>query len=229
MIPCLETKIPVYALLALLGALCISSPSALADTNLSSEVNALQSAAKGGDAEAQYKLAVAYDWGQGAPRNGRKAKKWYLAAASQGHAEAQNSMGSALQAEKNMSEAIKWYQRAADQKHALGTNNLAAMYDHGNGVAQDRQKAFALYTRAANLGEPYAMWNLANTHGAGHVGEPSMLLACVWTARTRRYAKSSEIELLSRVTSSEKYLASKLDASQLEECANQAEAWHPRD
>jgi uncharacterized protein len=194
---------------------------------LSSASKTLLTAARAGDAEAQYKLAVAYDWGQGAPRSGKKAKKWYLAAASQGHDEAQNGLGSVLQAEGKHAEALKWYQLAADQKHSLATNNLAAMYDHGQGVEQNRQQAFDLYMRAANLGETHAMWNVANTLGAGHLGEPDLVLACVWTARTKRFAHTGETELHRRIAGSEKYLATKLTHSQLVECADQAGRWQP--
>ncbi len=209
-------------------ALSLSQPVA-ADILLSSEAKALLTAAKAGEAEAQYKLAVAYDWGQGAPRSGKKAKKWYLAAASQGHAEAQNSLGSALQAEGEMSEAFRWYRAAAAQEHPLAINNLAAMYDHGTGVGQDRQKAFELYTKSADLGETHAMWNLANTHGAGHLGERDVFLACVWTARAKRYAQTDDADLGVRIKGSEKYLAGKLSASQLSECSDQAALWSPKD
>lgn len=120
--------------------------------DLSPEVQALITKAQAGDPDAQFRLATAYDWGRGAPRNGTEAMKWYRMAAERGHAEAQNSVGSGLQAAERYGEALPWYQRAAEQNHALAINNLAYLYDLGLGVKQNRQKAYELYSRAADLG-----------------------------------------------------------------------------
>src|SRR5690606_33273065 len=108
------------ALLFLLSAQCIAQ----ADEPLSAGVEALMARARAGDAEAQFQVATAYDWGEGAPRDGAEALKWYELSASSGHAEAQNSMGSALQAEGKYEQALVWYERAAEQNHAIAMNNL---------------------------------------------------------------------------------------------------------
>ena len=38
------------------------------------------------------------------------------------------------------------------------------MYDEGNGIKQDKQKAFYWYTKAAEQGYLYAQYNLANMY-----------------------------------------------------------------
>ena len=111
-----------------------------ADPPPSPQVEALIAQADAGDIDAQFLVASAYDTGQGVQRNGVAATKYYRMAAERGHAEAQNSVGSGLQAEKRYAEALPWYERASAQGHALATNNLAYLYDLGLGVKQDRQR-----------------------------------------------------------------------------------------
>ena len=53
--------------------------------------------AEQGDAEAQYMLADMYDEGHGVPQDDAEAIKWYLKAAEQGHADAQNIRDSVVE------------------------------------------------------------------------------------------------------------------------------------
>ena len=132
------------AILSAIFLLAFSGVTA-ADWFLSSETKALIAKADAGDVDAQFRVGSAYDTGNGAPRSSENAMKYYLMAAEKGHADAQNSVGSALQAEEKYSEALVWFERAAAQGHALATNNLAFLYDLGRGVKQDRRKGFELY------------------------------------------------------------------------------------
>lgn len=59
------------------GAWVISVTLAQADWFVSSEVKALMVKAEAGDALAQFEVATAYDYGRGAPRDGKEAMKWY--------------------------------------------------------------------------------------------------------------------------------------------------------
>ena len=49
--------------------------------------------AEKGDPQAQYRLAVMHEWGEGVPKDYQEAGKWMRKAASQGHAEAQSNLG----------------------------------------------------------------------------------------------------------------------------------------
>jgi len=200
---------------------------ALADWTVSSDVKALIAKADAGDPDAQLRVGSAFDTGTGPPRSGKKAMKYYLMAAEQGNAEAQNSLGSTLQAKKRYSEALVWYQRAADQGHALATNNLGLLYDLGMGVQQDRRKGFELYSKAADLGWAESMWNLANMYGAGQLGPIDMISACVWTMRARTYADPSDQRLQAQLSRITPYLESTLRSSEMDECKQQAAAWTP--
>lgn len=184
--------------------------------------------ADAGDVKAQFLVGVAYDTGEGAPRNGENAIKYYRMAAEQGYAHAQNSLGSILQAEKRYAEALLWYEKAAAQGHALATNNLAYLHDMGLGVSQDRQKGFELYSRAAELGWAEAMWNMANMYGAGQLGEIDLVMACVWTYRAGKFAKPAERRLVTYARQVLSKLESTMTADQLSACWQQGDAWSPQ-
>jgi hypothetical protein len=183
--------------------------------------------ANSGDAKTQFMLGAAYDFGRGAPKDAAEAAKWYRASADQGYAEAQNSVGSALQAEKKFSEALPWYEKASAQGHALATNNLAYLHDLGLGVPQDRRKGFELYSKAADLGWAEAMWNLANMYGSGQLGKEDLLMACVWIIRAKRYASPSESQLHAQVARVLPRLERMLPPATLANCKEQGESWRP--
>jgi tetratricopeptide (TPR) repeat protein len=199
------------------------------EESLSAEMQTLILAAKAGDANAQLRVGSAYDTGRGAPRDGKAAMMWYRLSAEQGNAEAQNSVGSGLQAEKQYAEAMPWYERAAAQGNALATNNLAYLYDQGLGVLQDRRKAFDLYARAADLKSADAMWNIATMYASGQLGKKDMFMACVWADRAIRFAGSADRKLLDRASAALTHLQQVLRNEQYLNCLQQAEAWSPSD
>ena len=57
------------------------------------QIEEIKRKANAGDAEAQYNLGVAYQNGQGVPKNHIEAAKWFRKAAEQKHAKAQNLLG----------------------------------------------------------------------------------------------------------------------------------------
>ncbi len=183
--------------------------------------------ANAGDARSQFMLGAAYDSGVGAPRDATEAVRWYRASADQGFAEAQNSLGSALQAEKRFTEALPWYEKAAAQGHAQATNNLAYLYDLGLGVPQSRRRGFELYSKAADLGWAEAMWNLANMYGAGQLGKVDPLMACVWAVRANRFASSNERQIRANVAQVMPELEKMLSSDALAKCREDGENWRP--
>lgn len=199
-----------------------------AQDGLPREVAKLRPLAEAGDTAAQFRLGVAYDFGRGVRRNGKEAMRWYLAAAEQGHPEAQNSVGSGLQAEERYAEALRWYERASGQNHAHATNNLAYLYDLGLGVAQDRQRAFDLYSRAAELGWAEAMWNLSQMYAAGQLGgPPDPVSACIWGRRAERFARPADRQLLDYAARIIPTIERGLSGEQRASCREQAQDWSP--
>ncbi len=200
---------------------------AAADWFLSSETKALMVKAEAGDIDAQLRVGAAYDFGKGAPRDGTEAMKWYRMAADRGNAEAQNSVGSGLQAERRYEEALPWYEKASAQGHALATNNLAYLHDLGLGVKQDRRKGFELYSRAADLGWAEAMWNIANMYGAGQLGDKDMVIACAWAKRAQKFSGPQERQLQNHLSRVIPQLERMLSPQELASCNQQSENWAP--
>jgi hypothetical protein len=147
------------------------SPSDFLSLEEEAQVNAPQSpseirkAAEGGDATAQFRLALDYFNGlEGIPKNSAEAVTWLRKAAEQGHARAQYSLGllyhEGTVTAQDDAEAAKWIRKAADQGDAGAQCDLALMYYKGEGVAQDYVEAVKWYRKAA---------------GQGHAGAQHML------------------------------------------------------
>ena len=64
-------------------------------------------------------------------------------------------------------EAFEIWQTLAEQGHELAQVNLGAMYDAGQGTAENPAKAFELFLAAARRGNPYAQYNVANMYALG--------------------------------------------------------------
>ena len=198
-----------------------------ADWFTSSETKELITKADAGDIEAQFKVGSAYDFGKGAPSSKDKAKKYYQMAAEQGYAEAQNSLGSIYQEEKNYNQAKSWYELASEQNHPMATSSLGLLYDLGLGVPQDRKKGFELYSKAANLGHGRAMWNIANMYGAGQLGEVDLFSTCVWVIRAQKYSDSLDAKLMQHMQRVLPALEKDLSSSDWKKCNEDANNWAP--
>lgn len=124
-------------------------------------------AAEGGNAEAQYKLAVMLEHAWGARRDYQEALSWYSKAAKQGHAGAQNNMGIMYEkgrgAPISYQEAIKWYSMAAKNNAGAPNYNIGLLYERGLGVPADKELALKYFTLAANAGYADAQKKLPAT------------------------------------------------------------------
>jgi uncharacterized protein len=223
-------RIARWLLLALLTAISGCSPAqqAPADPAVKQAVEDLKQQAEKGDPVAQWRLGSLYDSGQGVPRDGKEAEKWYRRAADNGYAEAQNSLGSFYQAERKYSEAVEWYRKAADQGHTLALNNLAYVYDLGLGVSQDREHAFELYMKAANQGDPRTMFNIANVYGAGKPSAENLRLTYVWLLRAQRYETNCFVHdstLANRIAASIRYVERALRPDEVGPAWRTAASW----
>jgi len=198
---------------------------ARADGFHSKSLSAVSKAATQGDADAQLEFALRWDYGIGVRRSERQAEKWYRAAAEQGNAQAQNSVGSLLQARGRYDDARAWFERAAAQGLPQGVNNLAYLYDLGLGVPQDREKALHLYEKAADGGWAESMWNLATMHALGQFVPVSNSEACVWTYRARKFAQPYQRELLQHVDAGIAQQQHTLSADELRSCQDKAAEW----
>lgn len=142
--------------------------------------------ARGGRADAQFRLALLYFDGRGVAQNHGTALRWFRAAATQGLAPAQYSLGFMLQrgqgTPQNHGAATDWYRKAAEQGHLGAQIAIAAAYADGRGVGADPRQAAKWYAAAAQAGSPQAQFNLGVLHAEGRGVEQSFALAAKWFA-----------------------------------------------
>ncbi|WP_293624904.1 SH3 domain-containing protein [Salinisphaera sp.] len=119
--------------------------------------------AEGGDARAQFNLALLYGNGLGRPLDRETARRWFEAAAEQGNVQAQYNLARMLQSgdgvQRDIGAAREWYEKAARKDFAPAQNNLALMYLEGQGMPRDRARAVRWFSRAAQS-NPEARNNL---------------------------------------------------------------------
>ena len=131
-----------------------------------------KTAAKRGDACAQYILARSYwDGANGMPVNVTQAIKWYRKAASQGHVNAQFELALLYATDERIEldyrNAFRWFKEAANQGHKEAEACLGDLYADGNGVARDYKQAARWYEKAATQGDSEAQLKLAEMYRDG--------------------------------------------------------------
>jgi len=113
-------------------------------------------AAEKGWNSAQENLGILYMLGQGVRKDGAEGIKWLKYAAFHGNASASRKLGityhDGIDAIPNSKEASVWFQYAVDKGDESSLWRLADLYDAGEGVEQDREKANELYLKSAKIG-----------------------------------------------------------------------------
>jgi TPR repeat protein len=129
-------------------------------------------AAKEGDADSQFNVALMYERGIGIGKDEKEAVAWYGKAASQGSAAAQFNLGVLYEngrgTEIDFAKANEFYRRASVQGDALAIGNLGMLYVRGQGVKENKIAGAALLLMSATLDrspENHAKKNLAGTPG----------------------------------------------------------------
>jgi TPR repeat protein len=116
----------------------------------------IRKAAEQGDAADQFKRGLAYERGDGVPKNMKEAARLYRLAAEQGNVNAQNNLGRAYERGegvlKDMKEALRLYHLAAEEGNTVAQNNLVLAYARGEDV---RHEAIRLYRLVAEQGSQY--------------------------------------------------------------------------
>ena len=129
----------------------------------------LLGAAEGGDAEAEYELAVAYAEGRGDVDDDDRIEqslRWLTRAANQGHAGAMAELGSFYQGTDDVV-ALRWLRPAAEQDHGGAQTALGHMYAEGQGVPKDDAEAARLFRLAAEQGFAQAQYNFGLMYFGG--------------------------------------------------------------
>jgi TPR repeat protein len=126
-----------------------------------SAIDQLRTAAAAGQAEAQYKLAQAYQGGKGVAADAEMAIMWYRRAALQGHASASDELGFALFAHGDRRAAMPYVEKAAARGDPRAFYLLGTAHFNGDLAPRDWPLAYAQTARAAEAGLAAAKTNLA--------------------------------------------------------------------
>ena len=156
--------------------------------------------AESGNAEAQFALASAYRYADGIPRDMKEASKWVHAAAEQGYAWAQLSLGGSSNDEKS----VFWLTKAAEQGLAEAQYQLAEKYENlAGGIhridadgrqydedcpAEDQARflseAVKWYRAAAEQGHDMAQCFLGNCYFSGRGVDKNVENAVRWLQKS---------------------------------------------
>lgn len=154
--------------------------------------------AQNGDVDAQFKIAWAYDQGEGVEQDYVEANKWWQKAAEQGDRVAAYNLALNLRNARGVEEsdyenAFKWFLESANRGYTKAFFKVAWAYDQGEGVKQDYVEANKWYLKAAEQGNRVAQYNLAiNLKNASGIEQPDYETAFKWNLESanRGYTKA---------------------------------------
>lgn len=126
------------------------------ETDLQAAVLLAQEAAHGGFPPAQFLLGAYYEISL-KEKKLEEAFSWYQKAATRGHAEALNALGSFYSngkgnVKQSYKKALICFEKAAAQKCASALYNLGNLYKAGLGVEKNLGKSFTLFEESAQQG-----------------------------------------------------------------------------
>jgi TPR repeat protein len=174
----------------------VARDTAAAQVFFAAALSAAKPAADKGDAAAQFVLGALSERGYAEGRDYDTAFNWYLKAAAQNYAPAENNIAAlyrnASGALKNPAMALAWYGKAAAQGYATAQHNLGIMYQNGEGVKADIKTALAWYRKAAAQNYPPALTQLGVLYetGQGADRDPASALAYYSRAADAGFAEA---------------------------------------
>lgn len=151
-------------------------------------VEAWARAAGRGVAEAQFRLGMAYHYGDGVGQDRQAAAHWFDLAARQDHPSAANMIGLYLRngyggLAQDSKAANEWYRRGAELGDDVAAFNLGSAYSDGDGVARDRTLGARYLQQAAELNNLSAqellIWRFAEGDGVARDDR----VAALWAER----------------------------------------------
>lgn len=117
--------------------------------------------AQNGSVTAQTVVGWFYYMGHGVTQNRETARQWLERAAGSGSAVALFYLGGLHRGQKRYQEALKHLEGAAEQNYSPALYHLGIMYDEGEGVTVDKDRAQYYLTKAAGLGNLRAQKDIA--------------------------------------------------------------------
>lgn len=173
-----------------LAALCLALPAhatlddgldALRRSDFARAAKELRPLADKGNAEAQYRVGLMYEFGKGYPQDVPKGVAWLVKAANQGHTGAQQELGylysSGEGVARDDAKAIAWFRKAADLGNATAQFNLGLMIAKGDGAPQSNDEAVAWWRKSAAQGLAIAQFKLGVAYENGQGAARDAVLA----------------------------------------------------
>lgn len=144
-------------------------------SSLSAFGQSLKEKAEAGDMDSQYRYALSLSADDAtvssSENNENQAFVWFLKAAEQGHAQAQNNVGFRYYYGKGVSQnyekAFYWYNEAGKQGEKTAIYNTGVCYEYGRGVLKSLSNAFDCYKRSSELGYEPGKRSLASCYKDG--------------------------------------------------------------
>ncbi|MFO1412579.1 MAG: tetratricopeptide repeat protein [Burkholderiales bacterium] len=131
-----------------------------------------------GDPEAQYRVALMYEYGKGYREDKTQAFTWLRKAAAQGHPGAETELAILLVMGEGVAQddlqAFAWFRKGAEHGNVTAQYNLGLLYAKGQGTPRDLAQAIAWFGKAADQGMPLARFKLgvAYENGEGVAKDP---------------------------------------------------------
>jgi cell division septation protein DedD len=120
--------------------------------NYADAVSIWRPLAEAGDPNAEFNLGQAYRLGRGLQTNAAESQKWFERAATQGHVDAETTLGLLLFQTGDQAGGLKWLKLAADQDEPRAMLVYGTALYNGDGVTQDPVLGYAYVRRAAAQG-----------------------------------------------------------------------------
>jgi TPR repeat protein len=131
----------------------------------------LRPLAERGDAEAQYRIGLMFEFGRGYKEDKAQGIAWLTKAANQGHSAAQQELGVIYTTGDGVpqddAKAVAWFGKSAAQGNATAQFNLGVMTAKGAGVKEDIPKALEWFGKAAAQGFAPALSKLGIAYEEG--------------------------------------------------------------
>jgi uncharacterized protein YfiM (DUF2279 family) len=222
---------PTGALVILVGAMLYSGVSiagldegleALKKGDYVTASRELRQLAERGNAEAQYRVGLMYEFGKGYPADMEQAIIWIRKAAAQGHVSAEVELGVIYATGDRVTEddaqSVAWFQKAATAGNATAQYNLGLLYAKGQGVPVDDPQAIAWFRKAAEQGFALAQFKLGVAYENGEGVTKNKVLAYANYAIAARDGNKEYVAHRDTI-------AKKFTSSQLREANSLAAAW----
>ncbi len=221
-------SLAVFAFTLLLCGPCAASLDdgldALRRGDFAAAAKILRPLAEHGDAEAQYRIGLMYEFGKGYPQDKAQGIAWFRKSAANGSASAQQELGVIYATGDGLpqddAQAVAWFRKAADQGNASAQYNYGLMIAKGAGIRNDDKQAIEWFRKSAAQGFAVAQFKLgvAYENGQGVAQDPLLAYANYAIA-----ARSGNAEYIEHRDA----MAARLTPAQAQQALALANAWKP--